>query len=92
MEISRDYGTQQVSKMASSCESCQPAPVAPPKSGGGSSLQVSDTARQLNEVAKLVHAASDIRTEKVQAIKQAVDSGEYKVDLDKLADRLTTEI
>lgn len=90
MEIQRDLGVK-VNRAPATNETSA-ANNAATQAGAASPVQVSDSARQLNDLAKLVHAASDIRTEKVEALKQRVDSGEYQVDLDKLADRLSSEL
>ena len=57
-------------------------------SSGGSSSQVSSAAKELASLAKLAHEASGVRQDKVDELKSQVDSGQYKVDIDKLADHL----
>lgn len=89
MEIRNNLQLAPVRSVSS--ESVQSSPV---RAGGSSSgeFQVSDSARELGQLAKLVHAASGIRQDKVAAIKSQIDSGSYQVNLDKLADRLSSEV
>lgn len=89
MEIRRDLQIAPV--RSTSTEGVQSASV---RAGSGASggVQVSDSARELGDLAKLVHGASGIRQDKVDAIKRQIDSGSYQVNLDKLADRLSSEV
>lgn len=57
-----------------------------------SGLQLSAPARELGDLAKLVQASSGIRQDKVDAVKRQVDAGTYHINLDKLADRLSSEV
>lgn len=59
--------------------------------GASSPLQVSDSARELNELARLVHNSSELRSDVVAPLKQQIESGSYRVDLEKLAERLADE-
>ena len=47
---------------------------------------------RLGDLAKLVQASSGIRQDKVDAVKRQVDAGTYHINLDKLADRLSSEV
>ncbi len=74
-----------------SSESIQSAGVRGCSSGSGG-FQVSESARELGDLARLVNGSSGIRQDKVDAIKRQIDSGSYQVNLDKLADRLSSEV
>lgn len=89
MEIRRDLHLAPVRQ--TSTEGAQPVAI---RAGGGASggFEVSASARELGDLAKLVHSASGIRQDKVDAIKRQIDSGSYQVNLDKLADRLSGEV
>lgn len=89
MEIRRDIQLAPV--RSTSVETTQASGV---RAGGAApgGLQVSDSARELGDLAKLVHGASGIRQDKIDAIKRQIDSGSYHVNLDKLADRLSSEV
>lgn len=89
MEIRRDPHFAPV--QAASSDSAQVAAIRP-RGGASSGLEVSASARELGELAKLVQGASGIRQDKVDAIKRQVDSGSYQINLDKLADRLSSEV
>ncbi|MFN8613336.1 MAG: flagellar biosynthesis anti-sigma factor FlgM [Vulcanimicrobiota bacterium] len=89
MEIRNNLQLAPVRSISS--ENVQSAGVRPGSSSPGE-FQVSDSARELGQLAKLVHAASGIRQDKVAAIKSQIDSGSYQVNLDKLAERLTSEV
>lgn len=89
MEISRDLHLTPIRSTSS-----ESAPTNGVRSSAGASggLQVSASARELGELAKLVQGASGIRQDRVDAIKRQIDSGSYQVNLDKLADRLSSEV
>lgn len=89
MEIRNNLQLAPVRSLSS--DSVQSASVRSCSSGCGG-LQVSESARELGDLAKLVQGASGIRQDKVDAIKRQIDSGSYQVNLDKLADRLTSEV
>lgn len=55
---------------------------------GTSQVQVSNSAREMAEVARLAQNAPASRDELVSQIKSQIQSGEYQVNLDKLADRM----
>ena len=73
-----------VRRMDPATESSHPAPAA-----RTSSSQVSASAKQLSQLAKLAREAPDVRQDKVDQIKSQIDSGQYKVNLEKLADHLS---
>lgn len=58
-------------------------------SGGSSRVEVSDSAKQMAELSKLVRQAPDTRADLVSDIKQRIESGTYEVNLDKLAEKLS---
>lgn len=76
---------------STSTEGAQASSVRPSGSASGG-LQVSASARELGDLAKLVQGASGIRQGKVDSIKRQLDSGSYQINLDKLADRLSSEV
>ena len=45
-----------------------------------------------SEVTRLGQQADSIRQHKVDALKRLIDSGNYQVNLDKLADRLVNQL
>ncbi|MGE0495019.1 MAG: flagellar biosynthesis anti-sigma factor FlgM [Vulcanimicrobiota bacterium] len=60
--------------------------------GGSSSVEVSTSAKEMSELSKLVQDSPDVRTDVVESFKSRIASGDYKVDLDQLADKLSDVI
>ena len=54
-------------------------------------VQVSDRAKDSATAKAVALAAPDINEEKVNRIKDSIKSGTYKVDTDKIADRLVDD-
>ncbi len=52
---------------------------------GGDTVEISSQSRDVQRMKDIVQAAPRERTELVQALKQQVESGEYKVDSKELA-------
>lgn len=65
---------------------------ASPAKPKGSQVEVSDSARQMAELSKLVRDAPDARADLVNDIKQRIEAGTYEVNLDKLAEKLSDVI
>ncbi|MBT9588587.1 flagellar biosynthesis anti-sigma factor FlgM [bacterium] len=98
MEISRDLGVRATPITRSSESTDSPAQNSSASSAGGSTLRVSDSAKQLNDLARLVKESGeysgeleDARSARVEMVKHAIESRSYKVDLDQLASRLVEE-
>lgn len=51
-------------------------------------VSLSNASRDLQAAEDAVAAVSDVRQDKVDAIKQAVESGNYKIDPGKIADKM----
>ncbi|MDA8088966.1 MAG: flagellar biosynthesis anti-sigma factor FlgM [Nitrospiraceae bacterium] len=70
----------------------------PPVSGAGAGAAPSDSiiiSKQGKEAAKLIEAAGklpDVRTDKVNTIREAIGSGTYKVDSAQVAQKIIKEI
>ena len=92
MEIPHDLGIRGAARARSNESVNSRAQNYNSGSAGGSTLQVSDSAQQLNELVRLVQGSSEVRTDKVDALKQKIETGQYQVDLDKLAERLSEEL
>lgn len=65
----------------------------PPKIGGSSpeKVEISSRARDIEKAEKIAKAPSENNEAKIEALKKAVQSGQYKIDEDAIADRLITE-
>jgi negative regulator of flagellin synthesis FlgM len=49
------------------------------------SVQISPEARKLQRIAELAQKGDELRTEKVKALKEQIDAGNYSVDSEDLA-------
>lgn len=64
------------------------------KSGGSSSsdqVVLSNNSKLAGKASQLVESTSDIRVEKVKRLKEQIESGNYKVDSSKVADKMVEE-
>jgi negative regulator of flagellin synthesis FlgM len=65
--------------------------VKPPVQTGpasGERVNITSTASQLQDLEKAVKAAPDIDVERVNQVRDAISSGSYKIDNDKLAQNI----
>lgn len=56
--------------------------------GGGSSCAVSERGRLFSEARKIAESIPDIRTEKVDGIRDALERGTYRVEGREVADKM----
>lgn len=64
------------------------------KSGGPASsdqVVLSNNSKLAGKASQLVESTSDIRVEKVKRLKEQIESGNYKVDSSKVADKMVEE-
>jgi len=54
-------------------------------SGQSSTVQISAQARQLQQIAELARRGDQLRAEKVQLVKEQIDSGNYNVASEEVA-------
>lgn len=92
MEIRKPQGIQ-------GSDIVRPEPAAiPPKKGGetgqvqGDSVTLSGGAQESARLAAAANALPDIRNDKVQAIRSALESGTYRVEGSKVAEKLLREV
>ncbi len=64
------------------------------KSSGGDrdKISLSGKAQEINELKALINDLPDIRTEKVEQLKKAIDTGSYNIDSYKVAEKMLEEI
>lgn len=63
------------------------------KTGGEDDrISLSGKAREIAELRKLIEQLPDVRTDKVEAIKKALDSGNYNIDSLKVAEKILEEL
>ena len=54
-------------------------------------VEISDQSRLATKAQGVVKATPEVRTERVEALKAQVESGEYEVDPDKVAEKIVDE-
>ena len=54
-------------------------------------VNLSAAARDIQKIKKIIEGLPDVRTEKVQALQKQVEQGTYKVDSDKIAEKMVGE-
>lgn len=63
-------------------------PAAPKQAARGDSVDISRRAKDVRNIKTMLEGVPDIRIEKVRAIKTEVQSGTYKVDAGKVAEKM----
>jgi negative regulator of flagellin synthesis FlgM len=91
-ETNVNFGRQayvQGAENAQSPENAQKnANVAEPKKAPEDKVSLSASARDLQVAQDAMSMAPDVRTDKVQDVRSAIDSGNYKVDAQQVADKI----
>ncbi len=59
--------------------------------GGAASTDISQRARDLAKAKQAAASAPDVREEKIRALKERIQKGEYNVKPDAIADKLVDE-
>jgi len=54
-------------------------------------VDLSSQSKELNKISEALAAAPDVRAEKVEALKKQVESGQYQVDSDTVAEKMIKE-
>lgn len=62
-----------------------------PRTSSGASVEISDNARLMQKAMQAAKNAPESRADKVQQLKKAILNGSYKVDSQKVADKLVDE-
>lgn len=57
----------------------------------GSTVEISDDAKLMKQAKDIVHQTPDVRSDRVEALKQKIRSGTYQVDAGAVAEKLLTE-
>ncbi|MBW1741196.1 MAG: flagellar biosynthesis anti-sigma factor FlgM [Deltaproteobacteria bacterium] len=60
----------------------------PPDSKGDAIVDLSETSKEVQRAKEVIESEPDIRSEKVDAIKDEVDKGAYKIDYDQTAEKM----
>lgn len=56
------------------------------------SVEFSTELNSINDLKKKMETTEDVRIDKVEAVKERIDSGEYKVDSEKVAEKIIDEL
>lgn len=59
---------------------------------GGDKIEMSGVVQEISRIAELVKATPDIRTNRVEALKEAIDSGSYEIEGNKVAEKMLNTI
>ena len=54
-------------------------------------VEISDTAKQIQEAKKQLDNISDVREDKVAQLKSEIENGTYEIDAEKIADKMIKE-
>ncbi|RJQ13383.1 MAG: flagellar biosynthesis anti-sigma factor FlgM [Nitrospiraceae bacterium] len=55
-------------------------------------ISLSGKAKEISELRALIDQLPEVRTDKVEAVKQAIDAGTYNIDPRKIAQKMLEEI
>lgn len=61
-------------------------------SGATDKVEISSQSRDLKKIQDVLAMTPDVRTEKVAALKKAIDEGTYQVKAEDIADKMLKEI
>lgn len=61
-------------------------------SGERDKISLSGKAQEINVLKQLINDLPDIRTDKVEHLKKAIDTGSYNIDSYKVAEKILEEI
>ena len=61
------------------------------QTGKSADIEISDNARLMRKATEVVQNSPDIRADKVAALKKAIQDGSYKVDSEKVAEKVLEE-
>jgi negative regulator of flagellin synthesis FlgM len=59
---------------------------------GGDRVELSSQSREMKKIHEILAATPDVRTEKVAALKKAVEDGSYQVKTEDVADKMVQEM
>ena len=73
-------------------KSAQPKPEASPQVSGGEQIALSPKAKGIQKALETVKTSPDIRSEKVEAIKNQIASNTYQVDSEAIGQKILQQI
>jgi negative regulator of flagellin synthesis FlgM len=54
-------------------------------------VDLSSKAKDIQQIKQIIEETPDVRMDKIQELKQQIETGNYKVDAEKVAEKLVTE-
>lgn len=54
-------------------------------------VELSQSSKEVQQIKEIISSAPDIREDKVAALKEKIESGEYKIDPDAIADKIVDD-
>lgn len=60
--------------------------------GGKDKISLSSKAKEINELKGLIEQLPEIRTDRIEELKKAIDAGDYNIDSLKVAEKVLEEI
>lgn len=57
----------------------------------GERVDLSSKAKDIQQIKQIIDQAPDVRTDKVQELKQKIESGNYDIDAEKIAEKIVAE-
>jgi negative regulator of flagellin synthesis FlgM len=55
-------------------------------------ISLSGKAKEINELKRFINDLPEIRSDRVDALKKAIDSGDYNIDAKKIAEKILEEL
>jgi negative regulator of flagellin synthesis FlgM len=55
-------------------------------------ISLSGKAKEINELKRLINDLPDMRSDRVDALKKAIDAGNYNIDSRKIAEKILEEL
>jgi flagellar biosynthesis anti-sigma factor FlgM len=62
--------------------------MAPQEDSSGAKVEISQEAREIHNLKAVLNDIPDVREKKVEEIRDLIQKGNYKVDLDRVSDRI----
>ncbi len=62
------------------------------KNTGTTVVNLSQTSKEVLKAQQVIQSTTNVRTEKVQAIKERIEGGNYRIDPDKIADKIVKSL
>lgn len=84
--------TKVSAKDTSSADNAGSTPSTSGAGGAGEQIALSSKAKDIQKAHEVIRSTPDIRTDKVNAIKQKIADGSYKVDSQAVADKILKQV